>query len=36
MSFSLTSKREITVKGGQNYMFGNNQSSKLSAIAYCR
>jgi hypothetical protein len=35
-SFSLTSDREITVKGGQNYVFGNNQSSKLTAIAYCR
>ncbi|HEY7151451.1 MAG TPA: hypothetical protein VH391_07195 [Solirubrobacterales bacterium] len=35
-SFSLTSDREITVKGGQNLVSGNNQSSKLTAIAYCR
>ncbi len=35
-SFALTSDREITVKGGQNLVEGNNQSSKLTAIAYCR
>ncbi len=35
-SFYLSSKREITVHGGQNSVAGNHAASKLQAIAYCR
>ena len=34
--FSLSGKREITVKGVQNYIPPNNQAAKLTARAYCR
>lgn len=35
-NFYLSAKREITVQGGQNYVFGNHTASTLTAIAYCR
>ncbi|MGZ8667432.1 MAG: hypothetical protein ACXWZM_10030, partial [Solirubrobacterales bacterium] len=35
-SFYRSSKKAISVRGGQNYVFGNTQTPKLQAIAYCR
>jgi hypothetical protein len=35
-SFYRSSKKAISVRGGQNYVFGNTQVPKLQAIAYCR
>ncbi len=35
-SFYRSSKRAISVRGGQNGVEGNNRASKLQAFAYCR
>jgi hypothetical protein len=35
-SFYRSSKKAISVRGGHNYLYGNTQSPKLQAIAYCR